>query len=198
MKRMVSCMLVLALILTLVACAAPADEPETSTVPTAKPAPETYTKPVTAEQYFRHIAEGERVLCDGSPYSNTESDGSFVLPCSYVDGTPYSFHSILFDPAFFTGKSVTVSYDGDGAPGSGSTSSKFVFTPIAAGDTEIMLVTDNMGNDTLECRVFNLTVREENGGLRCALNWYEDGIMGEQYELCAFSDPASTEIPADE
>ncbi len=189
MRRIFSFILALTLILFLAACGAPASKPGATSAPVA----EKVAVPITAEHYFRHIAGGERVSCKGSPYSNTESDGSFVLPSNYVDGTPYSFNDILFDPAMFTGESVTTRRDGDGAPGSGSTSHKWVFTPIAEGDTEIMLVTDNFADDTDECRVFNITVKEENGKLRCALNWYEDGIMGVHYELCEFTDAVPTD-----
>lgn len=183
MKRVFLFILTLTLSFSFIACQAIVTEPVTS----AEPVVERVAVPIAAEHYFKHIAKGERVSCENDPYSNTEDDGSFILPNSYVDGTPYSFNDILFDPVMLKGESVTTRKSGDGAPGSGITSYKWVFTPLTPGETEVMLVTDNLAEDTDECRVFHITIDNE---LRCALNWYEDGIMGTNYELSDL--PAST------
>lgn len=193
MKRILSFTLAFVLMFSLAACSTPVSEPDVPSKADDTPVPEIPApRPITSEQYFRHIAEGERVSCEENKYSNTTNEGIFVIPDSYVDGTPYSFGGLVFDPAMLTGASVAVRKAGSDAPGSGYTSYEWPFTPLKTGETEIMLITDNLSDDTQECRVFHITVITLNDKLRCTLNWYEDGIMGTHYELCPLD-----EIPSD-
>lgn len=175
MKKRFALLLIALVLLSLFACSAPKQEtPQPRITGTADAhTPERY--PQESDGYFRHIAQGERTSCQNDPYSNTDADGAFLLEGSYVDGTPYSFDSIRFDPEMFAGEGVSDLIGRGDAPGSGILMLSWIFTPLSPGESEIMLVSQNLAEDTLEYRLFHITV---DNSLRCALDWYEDGVIG--------------------
>ena len=125
---------------------------------------------ITEEVYHEDISDY---------YCSVNEDGTLELYLNVTSGTPFSIEGAIYDHNIFTMKEYTKSIDSDAA-GGGSTIQLYRFTPLKAGETEIVTLNKYIVKDIYEGYIYNITVEDD---LTCHINWCGNVTEGENLKV---------------